>query len=66
MTNVEADILSTPAILRQVVERVGASRIGLDGPTVFLGCGSSNCVGIAIARDGRMWRSAELGRRPNC
>jgi len=49
MTNVEADILSTPAILRRVVGRVGAAQIGLDGPTVFLGCGSSNCVGIAMA-----------------
>ncbi|HVC83094.1 MAG TPA: hypothetical protein VNL35_21610 [Chloroflexota bacterium] len=49
MTSVEADILSTPAILRRVVERVGASRIELGGPMVFLGCGSSNCVGIAMA-----------------
>ncbi len=49
MTSVEADILSTPAILRRVVERVGASKMALDGPVVFLGCGSSNCVGIAMA-----------------
>lgn len=49
MTIVETDILSTPAVLRRVLERLGGARPSLQGPVVFLGCGSSNCVGLAMA-----------------
>jgi glucosamine--fructose-6-phosphate aminotransferase (isomerizing) len=53
MTSVEADILSTPSVLRQVIDRVrthgAAVAAGLEGPIAFLGCGTSYCVGVAMA-----------------
>ncbi len=53
MTSIEADILSTPDVLRQVIDRVkargSATAALLDGPVVFLGCGTSYCVGVAMA-----------------
>jgi glucosamine--fructose-6-phosphate aminotransferase (isomerizing) len=53
MSLVEEDIYSTPAVLRQTLTRVeecdaSLSRV-LVGPMVFLGCGSSYCVGTAAA-----------------
>ena len=53
MTVVEQEILSTPAILRQTLARVAEQQAAmvavLQGPTTFLGCGSSFCVGMAAA-----------------
>ncbi len=49
----ERDIRSTPAILAQTAARVAEQREMLTpllaGPLVFLGCGSSHCVGLAGA-----------------
>jgi glutamine---fructose-6-phosphate transaminase (isomerizing) len=49
----ERDIRSTPAILAQTAARVAEHRETLTpllvGPLVFLGCGSSHCVGLAGA-----------------
>lgn len=54
MAETEADIRATPATLRQTVEQVAAWRDRLapllGGPVLFLGCGSSHCVGVAGAR----------------
>jgi glucosamine--fructose-6-phosphate aminotransferase (isomerizing) len=53
VTVIEQDIVSTPAILRQVIQRVseqGTSvRPWLTGPVAFLGCGSSYCIACAAA-----------------
>src|SRR5918911_1032966 len=53
MTATEQDIYSTPAILRQTLARVderGAALAPLlQGPAVFLGCGSSYCIALAAA-----------------
>jgi fructoselysine-6-P-deglycase FrlB-like protein len=53
MTVVEEEIRSTPAILRQTLETVKGQRAALapllQGPAVYLGCGSSYCVGLAAA-----------------
>lgn len=53
MSVIEKDIASTPTILRQTVERVNREgdplRRALEGPVVFLGSGSSYCVGVAVA-----------------
>lgn len=49
MSSVESDILSTPSILRRVREHLSDAAPALDGPIVFLGCGSSHCVGTAMA-----------------
>lgn len=54
MAETEADIRATPATLRQTTEQVAAWRDRLTplfgGPALFLGCGSSLCVGVAGAR----------------
>ena len=53
MSVIEQDIRSIPAILRQtsarIDERRGVVAPLLDGPMVFLGCGSSYCVAMAAA-----------------
>jgi len=53
MNAVEEDVFSTPAILRQTMARAeeleGALAHLLQGPMIFLGCGSSYCVGVAAA-----------------
>jgi glutamine---fructose-6-phosphate transaminase (isomerizing) len=53
MTVIEQDIRSIPAILRQTRDRVEERRTAvtplLDGSVVFLGSGSSYCVGMAVA-----------------
>jgi glucosamine--fructose-6-phosphate aminotransferase (isomerizing) len=53
ITVVEQEIRSTPAILRQAIARVAeqgdAMRALLQGPLVFLGCGSSYCIAVAAA-----------------
>src|ERR671932_684370 len=53
MTATEQDIYSTPAILRQTLARVDERgdvlAPCLQGPTVFLGCGSSYCIALAAA-----------------
>src|SRR5947209_12460146 len=53
MNLIEQDIRSIPAILRQtsarVNERADAVAPLLNGPMVFLGCGSSYCVAMALA-----------------
>jgi fructoselysine-6-P-deglycase FrlB-like protein len=50
---VEQEILSSPSVLRQTLERVKVhapdlARV-LQGPAAFLGCGTSNFVGMAAA-----------------
>ena len=53
MSAVEEDIYSTPSILRRTIARVeeheGSFASTLRGPMIFLGCGSSYCVGAAAA-----------------
>jgi fructoselysine-6-P-deglycase FrlB-like protein len=53
MTVIERDILSTPAVLRQTIRRVDERgdeiARALRGSLVFLGSGSSYCVGVAAA-----------------
>jgi glucosamine--fructose-6-phosphate aminotransferase (isomerizing) len=54
MTETERDIRSTPAIIKQTMERVLErgdllGRLLGDKPVVFLGCGSSYCIGAAAA-----------------
>src|ERR687888_2243981 len=53
MTVTEQDIYSTPAILRQTLARVDERGTmlapWLQGPAVFLGCGSSYCIALAAA-----------------
>ncbi|MDB5059737.1 MAG: hypothetical protein JWO59_3209, partial [Chloroflexi bacterium] len=54
MSETERDILSTPAIIKQtlarILERGDLLASLLDGkPVVFLGCGSSYCIGAAAA-----------------
>src|SRR5918911_203642 len=53
MTATEQDIYSTPAILRQTLARVDERSDvlapWLQGPAVFLGCGSSYCIALAAA-----------------
>lgn len=53
MTLIEKDIRSIPTILRQtyarVEERRGALMPLLNGSMIFLGCGSSYCVAMALA-----------------
>jgi len=53
MTVTEQDIYSTPAILRQTLARVDERGDTLapllQGPAVFLGCGSSYCIALAAA-----------------
>jgi len=53
MTVIEQDIDSTPAILRQTLARVDERgdvlAPWLQGPAVFLGCGSSYCIALAAA-----------------
>ena len=53
MTLTEQDIYSTPAILRQTLARVDERgdvlAPWLQGPAVFLGCGSSYCIALAAA-----------------
>src|SRR5437764_2932430 len=53
MTITEQDIYSTPAILRQTLacvdEHGDALAPLLQGPAVFLGCGSSYCIALAAA-----------------
>lgn len=53
MTQVERDILSTPAILGQTLQRLDqdAAAIAplLDGPVAFIGCGTSYCLSVAAA-----------------
>jgi fructoselysine-6-P-deglycase FrlB-like protein len=53
MTVIEEDIRSIPAILRQtsarIDERGDAVAPQLNGPIIFLGCGSSYCVAMALA-----------------
>lgn len=53
MSNVERDVRSTPDILRQTLTRLDrdADEIAplLRGPVVFLGCGSSYCLGASAA-----------------
>jgi glutamine---fructose-6-phosphate transaminase (isomerizing) len=50
---IEQDIYSTPAILRQTLARVDERgdmlAPWLQGPAVFLGCGSSYCIALAAA-----------------
>src|SRR5919197_3281534 len=50
---IEQDIYSTPAILRQTLARVhergDTLAPWLQGPAVFLGCGSSYCIALAAA-----------------
>ena len=52
-TLVELEIRSTPEILRQTIDRLAthgpAFAATLQGPAVFMGCGSSACIGIAAA-----------------
>src|SRR5437763_102770 len=53
MTLIEQDIHSTPAILRQTLARVDERGDTLapllQGPAIFLGCGSSYCIALAAA-----------------
>ena len=53
MTATEQEIYSTPAILRQTLARVDERgdvlAPWLQGPAVFLGCGSSYCIALAAA-----------------
>ena len=53
VTLVEQEIRSTPEILRRTIERLesrgDAFAAELKGPAVFLGCGSSSCIGMAAA-----------------
>jgi len=52
MSLIEEDIRSTPHVLRQTIERVeerGSLARELRGPVLFLGSGSSYCVGVAAA-----------------
>jgi len=53
VTLVEQEIRSTPEILRRTLERLesrgAAFAAELRGPAVFLGCGSSSCIGMAAA-----------------
>lgn len=53
MTLIEKDIRSIPAILRQTYARIEERRDALmpllNGPMIFLGCGSSYCVAMALA-----------------
>lgn len=53
MTAVEEDIYSTPEILRRTIDRTRTRGHELDplltGPVVFLGSGSSYCIGISAA-----------------
>jgi glutamine---fructose-6-phosphate transaminase (isomerizing) len=53
MSTIEAEIRSTPAIVRRTYARVAAQQDGLrgffEGPVVLLGCGTSYCVGLAAA-----------------
>jgi glucosamine--fructose-6-phosphate aminotransferase (isomerizing) len=53
MNTIEAEIRSTPAILRRTYARVAEHKDALaalfGGPVVLLGCGTSYCVGLAAA-----------------
>src|SRR2546421_8779387 len=53
MSIIEQDIRSTPTILRQtsarIDERGDTVSPQLNGPIIFLGCGSSYCVAMALA-----------------
>jgi fructoselysine-6-P-deglycase FrlB-like protein len=53
VTIIESDIRSTPDILRQTIRRVDEHgdeiARALQGPLVFLGSGSSYCIGVAAA-----------------
>lgn len=53
MTLIERDIRSIPVILRQTYARIEERRDALmpllNGPMIFLGCGSSYCVAMALA-----------------
>ena len=51
MYKVEQEIHSSPSILRQTLMRVADRdlRSALQGPAVFIGCGTSNFVGMAAA-----------------
>ena len=53
MSIIEQDIRSIPTILRQtsarIDERGDTVSPQLNGPIIFLGCGSSYCVAMALA-----------------